>query len=60
MENELKTYRITMEFTSTYNPRKWFLEAIQENLDEKGEGVLTFDYEEVESPTTAWLSQINE
>ena len=53
MENQLKTYRITMEFTSTLHPRKWFIEAIQENLDETGEEILTYDEEEIKSPVSA-------
>ena len=60
MENQLKTYRITMEFTSTLHPRKWFIEAIQENLDETGEQILTYDEEEIKSPVSDWIEQVNQ
>lgn len=42
-----------MEFTSTLHPRKWFIEAIQENLDETGEEILTYNEEEIKSPVSA-------
>ena len=39
MENQLKTYYISVEFSTNTDPHKWFLEAIQENLDETGEEI---------------------
>ena len=44
---KLRTYRVTVVFTCTTNPRKWFPEALDENLwPASNEQVLTLEIEE--------------
>jgi len=50
MKEELKTYRISMEITTNTHPKRWFEEAVLDNLFEYGEGFVTSpEYKEIET-----------
>ena len=56
MKEELKTYRISIEITTNTHPKKWFEEAMLDNLFEYGEGfVAPPEYEEIETYICTWL-----